>query len=130
MVESLQPTAGQVHRVAGRGRVVNVRGEYLPIVALGELFFVPGAGQHPERGILIIVEADDCRMALLVDDLIGQQQFVVKNLETHYRKVEGVSGATILGNGQVALILDVTTIVRSQRQVSPLAGSEAMVGAA
>lgn len=130
VVESLQPTAGQVHRVAGRGRVVNVRGEYLPIVALGELFFVPGAGQHPERGILIIVEADDCRMALLVDDLIGQQQFVVKNLETHYRKVEGVSGATILGNGQVALILDVTTIVRSQRQVSPLAGSEAMVGAA
>lgn len=130
VVESLQPTAGQVHRVAGRGRVVNVRGEYLPIVALGELFLVPGAGQHPERGILIIVEADDCRMALLVDDLIGQQQFVVKNLETHYRKVEGVSGATILGNGQVALILDVTTIVRSQRQVSPLAGSEAMVGAA
>ncbi|CUA81450.1 Chemotaxis protein histidine kinase CheA [Gulbenkiania indica] len=130
VVESLQPTAGQVHRVAGRGRVVNVRGEYLPIVALGELFLVPGAGQHPERGILIIVEADDCRMALLVDDLIGQQQFVVKNLETHYRKVEGVSGATILGNGQVALILDVTTIVRSQRQVSPLAGSEVMVGAA
>ncbi len=118
ILESLQPPPADVYAVSGKGLVVNVRGEYLPIVHLGGLFEVAHAKGTASEGILVIVECDETRLALLVDELIGQQQFVVKNLETNYRKVEGISGATILGDGQVALILDVTTIVRSnQRQV-------------
>ncbi|WP_243729441.1 chemotaxis protein CheW [Paludibacterium purpuratum] len=116
ILESLQPQPQDVRTVAGRGRVVNVRGEYLPIVALGALFHVPDARGEPTEAILIIVESDDTRLALMVDDLIGQQQFVVKNLETNYHKVEGLSGATIMGDGHVALILDVTTIVRRNQK--------------
>jgi two-component system chemotaxis sensor kinase CheA len=118
ILESLQPREQDVRTVTGRGRVVNVRGEYLPIVALGQKFGVPQAKSEPTEGILIIVESDDNRLALLVDDLIGQQQFVVKNLETNYHKVEGLSGATIMGDGHVALILDVTTIVRSNQKMA------------
>lgn len=118
VIESLQPGPGDVRTVGGRGRVVNVRGQYLPIVSLAALFNVPGARIEPTEGILIIVESTETRVALLVDDLIGQQQFVVKNLETNYHKVEGLSGATILGDGQVALILDVTTIVRNNQKAA------------
>lgn len=118
VLESLQPLARDIRTVAGKGRVVNVRGEYLPIVALAELFGVQQAKLDPTTGILIIVESDDTRLALLVDDLIGQQQFVVKNLETNYHKVDGLSGATIMGDGRVALILDVTTIARNNQKVA------------
>jgi len=118
ILESLQPRAEDVKTVAGRGRVVNVRGEYLPIVALAQWFRVPEAREAPTEAILVIVECDDTRVALMVDDLIGQQQFVVKNLETNYHKVDGLSGATIMGDGQVALILDVTTIVRRNQKTA------------
>lgn len=113
ILESLQPEPAAIKTVAGRGEVVHIRGEYLPIVALGRYFNVGTARQRADEGILVIVEASGARVALLVDDLIGQQQFVVKNLETNYRKVDGLSGATILGDGQVALILDISTIARS-----------------
>ncbi|OHX13191.1 chemotaxis protein CheA [Chromobacterium sphagni] len=112
ILESLQPEPREIKTVAGRGEVVHIRGEYLPIVTLGKYFGVADARVSAEEGILVIVEASDSRVALLVDDLIGQQQFVVKNLETNYRKVDGLSGATILGDGQVALILDISTIAR------------------
>lgn len=128
-LESLQPLARDVRTINGRGRVVNVRGEYLPIVSLAQMFHVPDARESPTDAILIIVESADVRIALMVDDLIGQQQFVVKNLETNYHKVEGLSGATIMGDGQVALILDVTTIVRinqkSSQGLAALATAEA-----
>ncbi|RXZ45081.1 chemotaxis protein CheW [Crenobacter cavernae] len=114
VLESLQPAPDEVRSVAGRGRVVNMRGDFVPIVSLSAFFGgIAGARAEPHAGILIIVESEGIRAALLVDDLVGQQQFVVKNLETHYRKVTGLSGATILGDGQVALILDVAAIVRS-----------------
>ncbi|AVG18266.1 chemotaxis protein CheA [Chromobacterium vaccinii] len=113
ILESLQPEPAAIKTVAGRGEVVHIRGEYLPIVALGRYFNVGTARQRADEGILVIVEASGARVALLVDDLIGQQQFVVKNLETNYRKVDGLSGATILGDGQVALIIDISTIARS-----------------
>ena len=126
ILESLQPQSADVRTVSGRGRVVNVRGEYLPIVALGQVFNVPDAQFEPTGAILIIVESDDTRVALMVDDLIGQQQFVVKNLETNYHKVDGLSGATIMGDGYVALILDVTTIVRrNQKAAQALSASMA-----
>ncbi|MEO9386606.1 chemotaxis protein CheW [Chromobacterium phragmitis] len=113
ILESMQPEPRAIKTVSGRGEVVHIRGEYLPIIALSRYFNVGKARQRADEGILVVVEASGIRVALLVDDLIGQQQFVVKNLETNYRKVDGLSGATILGDGQVALILDISTIARS-----------------
>jgi two-component system chemotaxis sensor kinase CheA len=114
VVESIHLSADDVKSVGGSGRVVEVRNEYLPLVQLDELFDVPRANAHT-GGIMIVVEADGARVALLVDELIGQHQVVVKNLEANYRKVPGVSGATILGDGRVALILDVSWLVRRAR---------------
>ncbi len=114
VVESIHMTASDVKSVGGTGRVVEVRNEYLPLVRLDELFDVPRSVEH-SGGIMIVVEAEGGRIALLVDDLIGQHQVVVKNLEANYRKVPGVSGATILGDGRVALILDVSWLVRRVR---------------
>ena len=114
VVESIHLSADDVKSVGGSGRVVEVRNEYLPLVQLDELFDVPRTTSHT-GGIMIVVEADGARVALLVDELIGQHQVVVKNLEANYRKVPGVSGATILGDGQVALILDVSWLVRRAR---------------
>ncbi|WP_434633736.1 chemotaxis protein CheW [Chromobacterium sp. CV08] len=127
ILESLQPARREIKTVAGRGEVVHIRGEYLPIVMLGRYFGVAGAKSAVDEGILVIVEASDARVALLVDDLIGQQQFVVKNLETNYRKVDGLSGATILGDGQVALILDISTIARASggQRAAPQAAQQA-----
>ncbi len=114
VVESIHMTASDVKSVGGTGRVVEVRNEYLPLIRLDELFDVPRSVEH-NGGIMIVVEAEGGRIALLVDDLIGQHQVVVKNLEANYRKVPGVSGATILGDGRVALILDVSWLIRRAR---------------
>ena len=127
VLESLQPQAADLKTVAGKGQVVNVRGQYLPIVSLAAFF--PGDSSHvaidPTRAILVIVEAGGQQLALQVDELIGQQQFVVKNLESNYRKVEGVAGATIMGDGRVALILDISIIARhKQRQAARLMASD------
>jgi two-component system chemotaxis sensor kinase CheA len=112
IVESLQPAPGDVRPVAGRGRVVHVRGEYLPLIALHDVFAVPPRSYDPHHGTLMIVEADGIKAALLVDELLGQHQVVIKSLETNYRRVPGISGATIMGNGRVALILDANAVVR------------------
>lgn len=112
VVESLQPRPEDIHTIAGDGRVVNLRGEYLPLVSLAEVFNLHGAVTDPACGILMVVEAEGGRAALLVDELLGQQQVVIKSLENNYRKVPGVSGATILGNGRVALILDIAAVIR------------------
>ncbi len=114
VVESIHLSADDVKSIGGNGRVVEVRNEYLPLVALDELFAVPRA-EPAAGGIMIVVEAEGGRVALVVDELIGQHQVVVKNLEANYRKVPGVSGATILGDGRVALILDVSWLVRRAR---------------
>ena len=112
VVESLQPARGDVKKIAGQGSVVRVRGEYLPLIALHELFGINARCTEPSQGILVILESDGARAALLLDELVGQQQVVVKNLESNYRKVPGISGATILGDGGVSLILDVATMLR------------------
>jgi two-component system chemotaxis sensor kinase CheA len=112
VVESLQPAREDVKEIAGQGRVVRVRGEYLPLIALHELFGIAARCTEPSQGILVILESDGARAALLLDELVGQQQVVVKNLESNYRKVPGISGATILGDGGVSLILDVATMLR------------------
>jgi two-component system chemotaxis sensor kinase CheA len=112
VVESLQPAGEVVTEIAGQGRVVRVRGEYLPLIALHELFGIVANCTDPWAGILVILESEGTRAALLLDELVGQQQVVVKNLESNYRKVAGISGATILGDGGVSLILDVATMLR------------------
>ena len=112
IVESLQPAAKDINTIAGLGRTVRVRGEYLPIVALHELFGLETQCTSVEQGIVVIIEADGRKTALLVDALVGQQQVVIKSLESNYRKVPGVSGATILGDGRVALILDATALAQ------------------
>ncbi len=113
--ESLQPTADQFMTVAGKGRLVRVNGEYLPLVVLHEVFHLDGPRIRDEDGILVIVDTSEGRAALLIDELVAQHQVVIKSLETNYRKVEGVSGATIMGDGRVALILDVDALVRLNR---------------
>ncbi|MFM0549838.1 chemotaxis protein CheA [Paraburkholderia sediminicola] len=115
VMESLQPRAEDIYTVANGERVVRVRGEYLPLVALHEVFNVEGAKQEPTQGIVTIMQTEGRRFAMLIDELVGQQQVVVKNLETNYRKVHGISAATILGDGSVALIVDVAALNRETR---------------
>lgn len=109
--ESLQPKSDSLSSIAQRGRVVSVRGEYLPVISLAEAFGMHGERRRAEDGILVILEAEGGRTALFVDDLVGQHQVVIKSLETNFRKVAGISGATIMGDGRVAMILDVAHIV-------------------
>jgi two-component system chemotaxis sensor kinase CheA len=118
VVESLQPDHSEVKEIAGQGRVVKVRGEYLPLIPLYQMFNIEPRFTNPSEGILVILETEGRKAALFVDELVGQQQVVVKNLESNYRKVAGISGATILGDGGVALILDVTALLRSSRQLT------------
>ncbi|HEY2025153.1 chemotaxis protein CheA [Paraburkholderia sp.] len=115
VMESLQPRAEDIYTVANGERVVRVRGEYLPLVALHEVFNVQDAKQEPTQGIVTIMQTEGRRFAMLIDELVGQQQVVVKNLETNYRKVHGISAATILGDGSVALIVDVAALNRESR---------------
>ena len=115
VMESLQPTPEDVKEISGKGRVVKVRDEYLPLIPLYEAFDIQPKFTKPSEGIVVIVEVDGKKAALFVDDLVGQQQVVVKNIESNYRKVPGISGATILGDGGVSLILDVAALLRSSR---------------
>jgi two-component system chemotaxis sensor kinase CheA len=117
VVESLQPAQQDIREIAGRGRVLKVRGEYLPLIPLYQMFDIAPRITDPSEGIVVILETEGKKAALFVDELVGQQQVVVKNLEANYRKVTGISGATILGDGGVALILDVAALVRSSRQL-------------
>ncbi|WP_431025835.1 chemotaxis protein CheA [Halomonas sp. H5] len=112
VLESLQPRQEDLYAMAGDDVVLKVRDEYLPVVAVHQALDVSGACTEPTRCIAVIVQGEGRRYALLVDDLLGQQQVVVKNLETNYRKVPGVSAATILGDGSVALILDIAGLHR------------------
>jgi two-component system chemotaxis sensor kinase CheA len=116
VIESLQPAAEDIKEVTGQGRVVKVRDEYLPLIPLYQVFDIESRCTDPSQGILVILQSDGKKAALLVDGLVGQQQVVVKNLESNYRKVAGISGATILGDGGVSLILDVSNLIRSSLQ--------------
>ena len=115
VVESFQVKDGMVKTIGGHGRVVAVRDDYMPVIDLEKIFEVPRRDPGSASTIMVVVESDGTRVALLVDDLLGQQQVVVKNLEANYRKVPDVSGATIMGDGRVALILDVGSMVRRSR---------------
>ncbi|HBE71184.1 MAG TPA: chemotaxis protein CheA [Planctomycetaceae bacterium] len=125
VVESFRPQPGEVKRLANDMEVVQVRGEVVPVLPLHSVLNVEGAVTDPYEGLLVIVEDHDTKFALLVDDLLGQQQAVIKNLESNFRKVPGIAGATILGDGRVALILDVVGLrhlVPSQASRTTLTG--------
>lgn len=116
ITESLQPMATDIKTVSGKGRVVQVRGEYLPVIALHEFFNLRPSVTEIHKGILVILEAEGHKAALFVDDLVGQHQVVIKSLESNYRRVQGASGATIMGDGKVALILDTAALVMASQQ--------------
>ena len=122
ILETVQPNPQQVKAVAGQGEVVMVRQVPLPLLRLHQVFSVPTEVTNPSRGLVVIVEHEGLRMGVLVDELLGQQQVVIKSLDLHFRKVEGVLGATILGDGRAALILDVVGLVnlyqRARRNVA------------
>lgn len=125
VIESLQPVAEDLHPVAGGDLLLKVREDYLPLVAVHRAVDVRGATADPTAAIAVIVQGEGRRYALQVDELIGQQQVVVKNLESNYRMVPGVSAATILGDGSVALILDIAGLHRlnESKKDNPIFGS-------
>jgi two-component system chemotaxis sensor kinase CheA len=115
VVESFQVKADAVSTVGQGAQLVKVRDEYMPVIELEKVFQVPRFDFEKTGDIMVVVEAEGSRVVLLVDELLGQQQVVVKNLESNYRKIPNVSGATILGDGKVALILDTAALVRRTR---------------
>jgi two-component system, chemotaxis family, sensor kinase CheA len=112
IVESLQLKPETVNRLGGRGEVFAFRGYYLPVIRLHEIFGIEPRTRELAEGLVVVVEGEGRRVGLFVDDLLGQQQVVIKSLDTNYGHVEGVSGATILGDGSVALILDLPGLIR------------------
>jgi two-component system chemotaxis sensor kinase CheA len=116
IIESLQLKADGINRVAGQGEVFWFRDDYLPVVRLHEVFGIKSRTTQLHEGLIMIVEGEGRRVGLFVDDLLGQQQVVIKSLEANFRRVDGVSGATILGDGQVALILDIPGLIRLASQ--------------
>ena len=115
IAESLQPQPADIRTVGGQGVVLHVRGEYLPVLRLHEAMSIVPKVEEFHRGIMVIIEADGDRIAMFVDDLVGQHQVVIKSLESNYRKVYGVSAATIMGDGRVALIIDAAALVRGMQ---------------
>jgi two-component system chemotaxis sensor kinase CheA len=111
VIEALQPQSADIRTLAGQSRVLSVRGEYLPLVSLTQQYNL-SAEEPAESPVVVVVESDGQKLALEVDELLGQQQVVVKNIEDNYRRIDGVSGATIMGDGRVALIVDVGGLVR------------------
>jgi two-component system, chemotaxis family, sensor kinase CheA len=123
IVETLQPKAEDIKTVTGEGYMVHVRGEYLPMIALHRLFNHHTDITDPTQGVLVLIEADGKKSALFVDRLVGQQQVVIKSLETNFKKIPGVSGATIMGDGSVALILDVPAIIQMGQTTNYITGA-------
>jgi two-component system chemotaxis sensor kinase CheA len=113
IIESMQLKPDMVNRISANGEVFWFRDSYLPIVRLHQLFGVEPRSRTLSEGLIMVVEGDGRRVGLFVDDLLGQQQVVIKSLDTNYGRIEGVSGATILGDGSVALILDLPGLIDS-----------------
>ena len=121
VTESIRPKPEDLQTVVGKGEVVNLRGEWVPMVRLYDVFDVKPEFTNPAEALLVIVESEGKRVALFVDELTGQQQVVIKSLEQNYKKIDGISGATILGDGQVALILDITGLIKLSRMTKMVA---------
>jgi two-component system chemotaxis sensor kinase CheA len=113
IIESIQVKSDMVNMVAGKGETFKLRDEYLPVIRMHEIFGIENPkATNISEGLLVVVEGDGSKCGLFVDELLGQHQVVIKSLETNYKKVDGTSGATILGDGSVALILDIPGLMR------------------
>ncbi|HEV8472344.1 MAG TPA: chemotaxis protein CheA [Methylomirabilota bacterium] len=118
ILESIRPQAQDVHTMLGGAETISLRGQVLPMIRLHRLFGVTPSVDDPTRALVVIVEHESRKVALLVDELLGQQQVVIKSLETNFQRMEGIAGATILGDGHVALILDIAGLVTLARSPS------------
>ena len=116
IVESLQIQRNNYNSIAGKMELYHLRDDYIPVVRLHNVFNITADNTELVNGLLVVVEAQGQKAGIFVDDLLGQQQVVIKSLETNYQKVQGVSGATILGDGTVALIMDVSGLIALSRQ--------------
>jgi len=112
IVESLQMKSEHINSVSGQSELYRLRDEYIPIIRVGSLFGIDTGKAGLESGLLMVVESDTKHVGLFVDELLGQQQVVIKSLETNFRHIQGISGATILGDGTVALIMDVPGVIQ------------------
>ena len=121
ILQSIQPKAECLKTVVGKGELVNVHGAYLPVMRLYEVFTLKPELTDPTKAILLILETEGERVAVMVDEILGQQQVVIKSMEQNFRKVEGVAGATILGDGTVGFILDVRGLLDIARRDVPVA---------
>jgi len=126
IIESLQVKTENINAVAGNAEVYRLRDEYIPIVRLYQIFGIEPVSTELDTGLLVVVEAEGKKIAIYVDDLLGQQQVVIKSLETNFKKIEGLSGATILGDGTVALIIDIAGLIelyqKDMAKVVPIKG--------
>ena len=121
ILESIQPKADAIKTVVGKGELINVRSTYLPMMRLYDVFCLQPEYTDPTKAILLILETEGERVAVMVDEILGQQQVVIKSMEQNFRKVAGVAGATILGDGTVGFILDVRGLLEIARQGAPVA---------
>jgi two-component system, chemotaxis family, sensor kinase CheA len=110
--KSVRPSRTEIKTVEGRGELVDIRGDYLPLVRLYQLFSLPSQKIDPTEALVVVLHGSRNRFGILVDDVLGQTQAVIKSIDKNFKKIEGTSGATILGNGRVSLILDVHSIER------------------
>ncbi len=120
IVESLQVKSEMVNMISGQGETLKLRGEYIPVIRLHNIFDLETENTNIQEGLLVVVESDGQQMGLLIDELLGQQQVVIKSLEHNYKRTEGFSGATILGDGRVALILDMPGVMRLNKKMGQL----------
>lgn len=118
IIESVEVDISKVKRVTGKGELYKIRDEYVPLIRLGNVFNLEGGIEDLEHGLLVIVDCEDYKIGLFVDELLAQQQVVIKSLETNFRKVKGIAGATILGDGTVALILDIAGLMAMHKDPS------------
>ncbi len=122
IVESIRPGRADLSKILEKGELVNLRGEYVPVIRLSEILGISGEENDISQSVLVIVESEGGRVAIVVDELIGQQQVVIKSLEQNFMKVRGIAGATILGNGHVAFILDVRGLLKFSRRREVILG--------
>ncbi len=119
IIETLRPKAEDIHPVQGRSDVLNVRGEFVPLVYLHRIFSVANAATEAHKALVVLVESGQEKLGVVVDELIGQQQVVIKSLEANSDPVKGISGATILGDGKVSLILEISELSQLCQPAGP-----------
>jgi two-component system chemotaxis sensor kinase CheA len=121
ILESMRPKAGAIKTVVGKGELLDVRNTYLPMMRLYDVFSLQPEYIDPTKAILLILETEGEQVAVMVDEILGQQQVVIKSMEQNFRKIDGIAGATILGDGTVGFILDVRGLIEMSRRMAPVA---------